>query len=310
MIDLGETERELEGLRAHVRRCRTIATVTNDEDRRRILAFVRELEAKAVRLTDKIDGPRERRISRQTATSTIKRRLAQAPYSWTGFYVGGQFGYGFGRSTQPALGFSDPAGAGVGTFYEAGGISIGSYPSQGVLGGVQAGYNYQIAKWVLGFEADWAATGINGSRSAPAMPDPAIFGGTNSVANISQSLDWLATFRGRVGVNADNWLFYGTGGLALGRVRNAMDVTIFTPIPYAFSFAGANGNTQVGWTAGVGTEVAVGRFSIKAEYLYYDLGSNRLYAPTADPLLVPGGTLTLDQYTSGHIVRAGINFHF
>jgi len=235
---------------------------------------------------------------------------AQAPYTWAGFYVGGHFGYGFGQSTQPALGFSDPVGAGIGTFYEAGGISIGSYPNKGVLGGLQAGYNHQLGKWVFGFEADWSATAINGARSALATPDPATFGGTNSVSTIKQSLDWLSTARARVGVNDNNWLFYGTGGLALGRVSNSLDVFVNTPIPYTIAFNGANGTTQLGWTAGVGTEYAIGRFSIKAEYLYYDLGANRLYAPTADTLIIPGGVLTLDQRTSGHIVRGGINFHF
>ena len=236
--------------------------------------------------------------------------FAETPYNWTGFYIGGHVGYGFGGQTEPAFGFSDPAGAGIGTFYQAGGISIASYPTEGILGGLQAGYNYQLAKWVFGFEADWSATGIKGSRSATALPNPAIFGGTNSTSTTTQSLDWLATVRARVGVSADNWLFYGTGGLAIGRVSSSLDVTLNTPIPYSFSFNGSNVNTQLGWTAGVGAEYAIGRWSIKAEYIYYDLGSSRVSAPTTDTLFATGAVLTLDQNTSGQIVRGGVNFHF
>src|SRR5882757_3918804 len=92
--------------------------------------------------------------------------LAQAqPYNWTGFYAGAHFGYGFGQPTNPAIGFSDPYGVGIGTYLEAGGFNIANYPNKGVLGGVQAGYNYQISSWLVGVEADWSATDINGAHS-------------------------------------------------------------------------------------------------------------------------------------------------
>ena len=238
--------------------------------------------------------------------------LAQTQqYNWTGFYAGAHFGYGFGQPTNPAIGFSDPNGIGVGTFLEAGGFNVASYSNKGVLGGVQAGYNYQVSRWMIGGEADWSATDINGSRSGAALPDPNMFGGTNSVTNVRTSLDWLATLRARVGVTSDNWLFYGTGGLALGRVTSGFDAYINIPaIPYNFSFNGANSVTNVGWTGGVGTEYALGRFSLKLEYLYYDVGANRVTSPTMDTVVATGAVLTLDQRTSGHIVRGGLNFHF
>jgi outer membrane immunogenic protein len=238
--------------------------------------------------------------------------LAQTqPFNWTGFYAGAHFGYGFGQPTNPAIGFSDPAGAGVGPFLEGGGFNIANYPNKGVLGGVQAGYNYQLSPlWVVGAEGDWSFTDINGSYSAASNPDPAMFGGTYSVSNIRTSLDWLATLRGRVGVTSDNWLFYGTGGLAIGRVTSGFDSYVNTPIPFSFSFNGANSTTNVGWTAGAGTEYAFGRFSLKLEYLYYDLGANRVTSPVTDTLIAPGAALTLDQRTVGHIIRAGLNYHF
>jgi outer membrane immunogenic protein len=239
--------------------------------------------------------------------------LAQAqPFSWTGFYAGAHLGYGFGQPTNPAIGFSDPAGIGVGSFLEGGGFNISPYPNKGILGGVQVGYNYQLSPlWVVGAEGDWSFTDINGSYSATSFPDPAMFGGTYSVSNVRTSLDWLATLRARVGVTSDNWLFYGTSGLALGRVTSSFDSYVNIPgIPYNFSFNGANSTTNVGWTAGAGTEYAFGRWSAKLEYLYYDVGANRVTSPATDTLFAQGAGLTLDQRTSGHIVRAGLNYHF
>jgi outer membrane immunogenic protein len=237
--------------------------------------------------------------------------LAQTTnYNWTGFYAGAHFGYGFGQPTNPAIGFSDPYGIGVGTFLELGGFNIANYPNKGILGGVQAGYNYQISSWVLGAEADWSATDINGSYSALSFIDPNTVSGI-SVTNVKTSLDWLATLRARVGVTSDNWLFYGTGGLALGRVTSGFDSYItdrFTG--FNFSYNGANSTTNVGWAAGAGTEYALGRFSVKFEYLYYDVGANRVTSPTTDKVYALGSFLTLDQRMAGHIVRVGLNYHF
>jgi outer membrane immunogenic protein len=237
--------------------------------------------------------------------------LAQTPnYNWTGFYAGGNFGYGFGQPTAPAIGFSDPYGIGIGNFLELGGFNIASYPNKGVLGGIQAGYNYQISSWVLGAEADWSATDISGSYSALSTVDPNAVTGI-SVTNTNTSLDWLATLRARVGVASDKWLFYGTGGLALGRVTSGFDSYITDrSTGFTFSYNGANSTTNVGWTAGVGTEYALGRFSVKLEYLYYDVGPNRVTSPTIDKTYAGTSFLTLDQRTAGHIVRVGLNYHF
>jgi outer membrane immunogenic protein len=233
--------------------------------------------------------------------------LAQAqPYDWTGFYAGAHFGYGFGQPVNPAIGFFDPDAQGIGTYLEAGGFNIASYPNKGVLGGVQAGYNYQLSSWLVGVEADWSATDINGAHSGTA----GAFDST-TFTTTRMSLDWLATLRTRVGVTSDNWLFYGTGGLALGRITSGFDTSFKgNNVPVGFSFNGANSATNVGWTAGAGTEYALGRFSVKLEYLYYDVGATRVTSQTSDTVIVPGVVLTLDQRTAGHIIRAGLNYHF
>ena len=83
-------------------------------------------------------------------------------------------------------------------------------------------------------------------------------------------MDWLASFRGRMGLTIEDTMVYITGGLALGYTRSGWNAG------YAQS-AGccevAFSHVQVGWVAGVGVEHMFGRnWSIKGELLYYALG--------------------------------------
>ena len=82
-------------------------------------------------------------------------------------------------------------------------------------------------------------------------------------------LSWLATLRGRIGYDREGWLWYATGGAALGSVTNNDLLT------FGFPTTAANFNhTQGGWTVGAGIEkVITGHWTAKLEYLYVDLGS-------------------------------------
>ena len=84
-------------------------------------------------------------------------------YSWTGFYIGGnggfggdQFQYPFTVGAIPALGF----GATTGT---------SALNSSGFFGGAQIGYNWQFAPaWVAGVEADFDGADIEGKATTTA----------------------------------------------------------------------------------------------------------------------------------------------
>ena len=67
-----------------------------------------------------------------------------APYNWTGSFVGGHFGYGWGR---------DPIDLSTVTAFAVGTVpaSIADNP-RGVLGGIQYGTNWQFNRWVLGWD--------------------------------------------------------------------------------------------------------------------------------------------------------------
>ena len=112
---------------------------------------------------------------------------APAYASWSGFYVGLNAAYGFGKSTWdfPAV---TPA-------------------PKGALFGVTLGYNFQTGTWVWGIETDLDWSGMKGSATCP--------GGTCSTEN-----NWLGTTRARLGYGGwGNWLPYVTVGAAYGGVK-------------------------------------------------------------------------------------------
>jgi hypothetical protein len=135
------------------------------------------------------------------------------PFTWTGFYIGGNAGGGWGgESTSVDLeGFN----------YFAANPAPGEVTKVGddaaFIGGGQIGYNYAINRIVAGIEADFSGFDIRAAK-IPAS-SKADWG---SDTRVSVELNWLATVRGRLGLAMDRWLVYGTGGAAFsdGEYRN------------------------------------------------------------------------------------------
>jgi len=229
--------------------------------------------------------------------------------NWTGFYVGGNLGGQWGSADANtttlfpvAAYFADssvPAIAAVGAQ---------RINSSSVTGGFTAGYNWQINNAVLGLEGDINYFGFKGSATGSA-PYPCC-AGTGFTINSQVSADWLATIRGRIGFLATpSWLIYATGGAAIADVRGDFN---FSDTFAAATESGSIRDTRVGWTAGVGGEYAVGNgWSLKAEYLYVDLGrvsmtSHNLF----DGAVLPAQTFTHSFDLTSNIVRVGVNYKF
>ena len=132
---------------------------------------------------------------------------------------------------------------------------------------------------------------------------------TPLTTNATRELDWLGTFRGRVGYHRRPFLVYATGGLAVGEHKLGIGISDPTATPPANLF-NQNSSTSVGWTVGAGAEWMFARqWSLKAEYLYVDLGNisstiNYAYAPANT------SSLTGTVHDRDNIVRGGINYHF
>ncbi len=223
---------------------------------------------------------------------------------WTGFYLGLHAGGQFGHSEDN---FTATANNGD-EFSHAFG-----YSESGFVGGGQIGYNWQWRWLVLGAESDVGYMNLDGSGH--------LFHDSGFPAESDS--DFYATFRGRLGVAAGcNWLFYATGG-AIG--VNYETSATFEPDPEVFDVHKQDFNW--GYTVGGGIERRLGcHWSIKLEYLYFSLEDQSTEidanifnnaagnAARARPS-IPGGKIFpvkygLDGETTGHIVRAGLNFHF
>jgi outer membrane immunogenic protein len=197
-----------------------------------------------------------------------------APYYapvWTGLYLGFNAGYGFSTSSDSLTDYEYTAGL----------------RAEGGFGGAQIGYNWQVnPRWVAGIEADFQASAIN-DRNVLVYAD--------SNVEYTHRLDSFGTVRGRLGMSAGNALIFATGGFAYGSVHKA----------YAYesndfyTFKGV----ATGYTLGGGIEYKITpAWSVKAEYLYLDLGTNA----TSQSGDVWTQTDNRDTY---HVFRAGANFH-
>lgn len=222
-------------------------------------------------------------------------------YNWSGWYAGVNGGWAWGNSTGRLDSFTPtlaPAAA------------SGALPAdlganhEGGFGGGQVGYNWQRDRWVLGFEADIQGADIGGTST---IFVPGFIGGAVPTTTTSRDhIDWFGTVRGRVGLAANNVLFYGTGGLAYGGTHSSVSV-VGTP-PTAGNFTGSTSDTRFGWVAGAGIEWGITpNWIVRGEYLHIDLGRSNV--TITDPQF-PGASAT---YRFNHVIdaaRVAVSYKF
>jgi outer membrane immunogenic protein len=233
--------------------------------------------------------------------------IAAAP-SWTGWYVGLNAGGNWGRfenslTVGPGFLVLGCCAFGLGAVAVINNALGGptDISTSGFTGGIQGGYNWQSGNWLVGGELDFEYSRSAGSNVISGN----FFGGTISLAS-SISSDWLFTARPRLGVIFNNWLFYGTGGLAVTRIKAAWN--FFENInPNAES--ASLSSTKAGWVIGGGIETMLpGKWIIGAEYLYVDFGNVSTTATGTD---VGAGAVT-NPFThtvdfKSNIVRARVS---
>lgn len=209
---------------------------------------------------------------------------------WSGLYAGFNLGYGLaGDDEVEAQAFPDERP-----------IVLGTLSPEGLLGGVQAGYNWQAGRLVLGVEADLQASDIHAEATAEAFEQ--------TLGESSTALDWYGTVRGRVGYAAGRNLFYATGGLAYG----GLDGTIGTEGAVGYSATlQTPGEIAFGYALGGGVERALtDRISLRGDYQFVHLGATAS-GPVLDPAgLDTGVTASSDVDLDAHLFRVGLNVHF
>ncbi|SFK62308.1 outer membrane protein [Methylocapsa palsarum] len=240
-----------------------------------------------------------------------------SPYNWTGAYGGVNLGGHWRNSSMQFTGTDSSgleAGGGLGVAQSFGVIPYNGVSTvSGLIGGGQLGYNYQFNSFVFGLEADVdGATGRNYS-SASLSNSVFIF---PTLTQSDQRLDWLGTVLGRLGwTPAERLLLYVTGGLAFGQSTSSFTLTNGFADPALSAYAQSKRN--VGWAVGGGFEFALpdawSNWSVKVEYLYYDLGSSTGTVGYQNIDLNEAeefSSLSGKVRNNGNIVRAGLNYKF
>jgi outer membrane immunogenic protein len=258
--------------------------------------------------------------------------MAPVVYNWTGFYAGANAGYSWGRdpvdlSTTSTTrnrvfrAFGLPAETLISDVTAVGAAAGASSNANvdGWLAGGQIGYNWQVSSWVVGLETDFQWTGQKGgAQFCLTAGCPA----GSFITTADYKLQWFGTARARAGFLVDpRVLLYVTGGLAYGEVKaDYTSGTIGLPLT-----AASASSTRVGWTIGGGVEgVLTGNWTVKAEYLYMDLGTIAgVGSSTTGTVITPNSPTqgfttvtdtTISQSTSSrihdNIFRVGVNYRF
>jgi outer membrane immunogenic protein len=266
----------------------------------------------------KIEGSPQRPQSPYPAVYKAAPATSTGPSNWTGPYVGAHVGWG-----RQAITVDDPFGptnlAGAG--FEFGIAPIRDFNSQGILGGMQAGWNYQIAHLVAGGEFSFSSADVNGDRSDTLTTTPSTFSTTTSLTQTRtwfDKMNWLATATARVGYAEDAWLMYTKGGLAVS--RNSYTLTEAESSICARNCAPLNNtvelgaDTRTGFIVGAGVEWAFWKgWSAVAEYNYMNFGTKHVLVFGTNPVgsFFPGPffqSIPIEQ--SLQTLKLGLNYRF
>ena len=197
------------------------------------------------------------------AAAALLAPAAQAGDSpWEGFYAGVHAEYLWG---EPVV---------------TGSVPTDSEDFDGFAGGLTGGYNHVLDQLLLGVEADIALSEADGAATY------------FTSEGVNADLDWLSTIRGRLGFIHEDFLFFATGGLALG----GLEADIFgAGLPVSLD------KTALGYAVGGGVEWALSdRITVKAEYLYVDLAKEEF-----------SSTAVFDHVgLETNLVRLGVNWQF
>ena len=177
------------------------------------------------------------------ADMPVKTPVYKAPIApdsnWSGFYIGGHAGYMWGRSSV----------------WDEGELFEKDAPTNGFVGGVLGGVNWQTGAWVLGLEGDFGWTNAHGT-GVVVGPAP----------SNRYDFNWTSHIRGRVGYATSNVLWFVAGGVAL------------VDFDYTQGSSGiTTGSVFTGWTLGGGADIAINPSWIaRVEYLHDDFGDKNL----------------------------------
>ena len=253
------------------------------------------------------------------ARTYTKAPMMSPVFSWTGFYVGGHVGAGWGTTESNLDVGKTLVSNGIDPISLALVLPLAQTQMSGFLGGVQAGYNWQSGIMVFGIEGDFSGADIKGN--APCL----------LILNCGTKVDWTADITGRLGATVgDRGLLYVKGGAAwINRkysVGNSAGVSFLDGEKDAVNLFGAvHGSvtdTRLGALLGAGIEYSVtSNWSVKLEYDYMDFGSQNVNVPVvaSGGYCYPAGVCHSGSFAFNanvnlkdavNTVKVGANYHF
>jgi outer membrane immunogenic protein len=272
-------------------------------------------------------------IAADLAPSPVYKAPVPVPvavWSWTGFYIGGTAGGAWLDSNVTTSGTTvcNPTLGGCGANQDSNALAAGlpgnlSNKPVGFIGGGEIGYNWQYGQFVYGFETDISGASVSGSSAFSSSVTPVGFPGNtvNVSALVTDKLNYLGTVRARGGyLVTPSVLAYATGGFAYGGVSASGALAEHVGGPCFCGPSPSVGwsidSTRTGWTVGGGLEwMFAPNWTVKGEYLYYDLGSSTYSFPSlvqTNGAGVPffGANAATRFDFKGSIARAGVNYKF
>lgn len=239
-----------------------------------------------------------RKMPLKAATTPV---VAPAPpFTWTGCYLGGQVGGGWGHKVlSNSTGFEFPVFGGPAPL-SAGSPSSFDNTASGFLGGGQAGCKLQFgSNWVIGIDGDYSAAELVSSKDLTIeFPHGAV------PATHRTKADWLASATANIGYSFDRLLLYAKGGAAWVHDKYGFSGTI-SGDPFDFEAS----ETRRGWTVGAGIEYAFSKnVSAKIEYDIYNFGNRNVAFASQFPSTVSTGSADIKQYINA--IKFGLNYYF
>ncbi|WP_448660123.1 outer membrane protein [Sphingomonas sp. CJ99] len=260
------------------------------------------------------------------ASPAMAQEVEEKPFD--GVYIGGSFGYSVqNNDNQESVTFDRNLDGQYGdTIVNAGGVNVfpgfcagrpnGNSLNTGCVGDKddieyygRIGIDKQMGNIVVGVVGEFGKSEASDSVTA--------FSSTPANYQFTRQLDWNGAVRGRVGYAANTTLFYGTGGVTYGKIKNS-----FTSTNTLNAYEGRGDSEEWGWQAGGGVEQKLGRnFSIGLEYLFtrfddddYVVRASRGQAAANHPFVLGNANGTDFARTNNrfdfHSLRATAAFRF
>ena len=218
-------------------------------------------------------------------------------FSWSGTYVGANLGGTWGSFHMDPFSTNNVTGV-------VGAAAGASLSDTSLIGGFQAGYNWQVGQWVLGLEQDYQFTGLKRTSGFAAPAAGFLAGDTLSIKT-----EYLAATRAKLGWAADRVMLYAAGGLETGELDGSSTyVARGAPGSPALAFTNAD-KLHVGFNVGAGVEYAVtNNVFLGVEYRYIDLGNETYNLGAFTPAGGAAQTVTNVVSLTASQVTARLNF--